>query len=98
MHYADTLRKHRRLAILRYLEQSQEFTSNISLITDLVNGVGVQSTRDQIATEISWLAENGFVSVEDNGGFIVTQATQAGVEIALGRASHPQIQRRSPGH
>ena len=46
---ADSLEtEHRRLAILRHLEKSSEFTSNASILIDVVNGVGVVTTEAQM--------------------------------------------------
>lgn len=94
--YGATLRKHRRLAILRHLEACAEYTSNASILTDILNGVGVSSTRSQVVTELAWLKENGFVSYDDRADFLVVQGLEAGNEIARGRASHPEIQRPRP--
>lgn len=96
MSYNDTIRKHRRLAILRHLEGCSDYTSNASILTDVLDGVGVRSSRSQVITELSWLNENGFVTTVDHGDFVVAQATQSGVEIASGRSTHPDIQRPSP--
>ena len=94
--YEKTLSKHRRLAILRHLEACRDYVCNAAILQDVLNGVGVTSTRDQVITEITWLTENGFSSHTDNGGFVVAEATKRGVEMALGIARHPDIQRPSP--
>lgn len=94
--YAATLRKHRRLGILRHLERCSDFTSNASILVDVLRGVGVTSTRSQVITELSWLAENGFVENTDGGDFVITTATERGIEIAQGSATHPDIQRPHP--
>lgn len=91
--YHETLRKHRRLAILRHLEACMDYTSNASILTDVLDGVGVTSSRDQVVTELAWLRENGFVQYDDTGDFLVVEATGRGAEIARGRAVHPEIQR-----
>lgn len=96
MSYAETIRKHRRLAILRHLAECSDYTSNASILVDVLDGVGVTSTRDQVVTELAWLKENGFVTVEDRGFFVIAEATRSGVEIAQGRGTHPEIQRPSP--
>ena len=96
MAYAETVRKHRRLAILRHLEMCTDYTSNASILVDVLDGVGVTSSRDQVVTELAWLRENGFVSYVDTAEFLVVEATARGVEIARGRATHPEIQRPSP--
>lgn len=96
MSYTATLRKHRRLAVLRHLEQCADYTSNASILTDVLNGVGVTSSRDQVITELAWLRENDLVSYDDGGDFVVVRATARGVEVATGRAIHPEIQRPKP--
>ncbi|MEL7167532.1 MAG: hypothetical protein AAGL96_18880, partial [Pseudomonadota bacterium] len=60
-----------------------------------LDGVGVTSSRDQVVTELTWLKDNGFVTYTENGGFVVAEVTARGVEIAQGRATHPDIQRPS---
>ncbi len=96
--YAETLRRHRRIAILRFLEASPTFTSNVSILTDVLNSnqIGIDTSRAQTTTELHWLAEQGFVSVTGSPEFLVATATARGVDIALGRATHPEIQRPSP--
>lgn len=90
--------RHRRLAILRWLEASPTYTSNESIITDVVNGadIGINTSRDQTKTELAWLAENGFVTLSGTADFRVATATARGVDVALGRVTHPDIQRPSP--
>lgn len=96
--YAETLSRHRRLAILRFLEASAGYTSNVSILTDVLNSeqIGISTSRDQTATELAWLAETGCVSLGGQPEFRVATATARGVDIALGRATHPSIQRPGP--
>jgi len=96
--YQQTLRRHRRLAILRFLEQSPTFTSNVSILTDVLNSnaIGIDTSRDQTTTELAWLAEQGLVTLAGQPEFRVATATARGADIALGRATHPDIQRPSP--
>ena len=96
--YSDVLRRHRRLAILRHLEACAEYTSNGSILQSVLIGLGVQSTRDQVVSELVWLREQGFVECNDRADFVVVTATARGVEIARGLTTHPEIQRPSPRH
>jgi hypothetical protein len=94
--YAATVRKHRRLAVLRHLEACAEYTSNASILQSVLVGVGLPSTRDQVITELAWLKEQDFVTYDDHADFLVVTATARGAEIARGLATHPEIQRPSP--
>lgn len=95
--YAETLRKHRRIAILRHLEACSEYSSNASILVDVLRGLGITSTRDQVITELTWLKDNGMVELVDHGDFMVATAAVYGIEIAQGVATHPEIQRPRPG-
>jgi len=94
--YSELTRRHRRLAILRHLERCADYTSNASILQAVLDGVGLPSSRDQVVTEIAWLAENGLASYEDREAFVVVEATRRGVEVAKGLATHPEVQRPSP--
>lgn len=97
MSYQETVHEHARIAILRFLEDAPKYTSNASMLSTQLPMLGIAFTRDQVTTELHWLKEQGMVTLEDNSGFIVATATTRGVEIALGIARHPKIQRPRPG-
>lgn len=95
MSLSDVEREHRRLAILRHLERSAEYTSNAAILVDVVNGVGVRSTRAQVEGEIAWLEEQGLASATRHDDFIVVTATSAGADVAAGRSTYPGVRRPS---
>ena len=78
---------------MRHLEGCADYTSNASILMDVLAGLGIQSSRSQVVTELAWLKDNGFVTYDDRADFIVVEATHSGVEIATGAARHPEIQR-----
>jgi hypothetical protein len=95
--YAQTtLRKHRRLAILRFLNDCSGYSANSSVIKDVLNGMSIGSTIDQVTTELTWLRDQSMVRLEDLGFALLAIVTTSGVEIATGIASHPDVQRPSP--
>lgn len=94
--YAAERQRHVRLAILRHLEGSSEYTSNSSILADVLRGVGLPSSRDQVAGECAWLAEQGLALVTGTGDFVVVTAMLRGVEVAQGIATHPGVQRPRP--
>lgn len=95
--YNETLREHARLAILRVLEDAPKYTSNVSMMTTILDKVGITFSRDQVEGEVTWLKEQGLLTTEDHSGFIVATATVRGVEVAQGVARYPGIHRRRPG-
>lgn len=95
--YAETtLREHRRLAILTHLEGCAEYTGNAAILLDVLRGVGVSTTADQLLTELHWLKEQGLVTGDVAEPFAVVSATVRGVEIARGQATHPAVRRPGP--
>ena len=95
--YADTLRKHARITILRVLENAPQYESNVSLLTTTLKQVGINFTRDQVMTEVNWLEQQGFVKKNETGiGYVVIAATISGIEVAQGITTHDGIQRPAP--
>lgn len=85
--------EHRRLSILRYLKESSAYTSNSSILLDVVNQVGIASSEDQIASALHWLKEQELVTLDDHGPLLIATATARGVDVALGRAQQPGVRR-----
>jgi hypothetical protein len=94
--YATLLQQDRRLSILRTLQNAEGYTANDSIVTRVVNMRGVTSTRDQVRSEIIWLGEQAMVKHETVEATMIATLTGRGLEIALGRATHPDITRPSP--
>jgi len=97
MSYQETLSQNARIATLRLLEDAPKYTSNISMISELLNAVGIAYTRDQVQTEVDWLKEQGLVTTADMSGFLVVTATQRGAEVAQGVITHHGVKRPRPG-
>lgn len=87
------LTEHRRLAVLRHLEKSSEFTSNASILIDVVNGVGVGTNHDQMIAALAWLDEQELIEMVDHGHLVVAVATARGADVATGRTTHPGVKR-----
>lgn len=94
--YDEFNRKHRRISILRILSESPEYRANDSLLAMVVNEFGIVSTRDQLRSELTWLREQGFVTLKDTASILVATMTEAGGEVAAGRRTDPGIARPSP--
>lgn len=96
MSYAETLREHARIAILRFVEDAPKYTSNVSMLATLLPSVGISFSRDQVVGEVRWLEEQGLVSTEDHAGFVIVTGTTRGVEVAQGIVRHPGVKRPGP--
>lgn len=93
LHYKETFRRHMRLSILKVLNDAPEYSCNDSVLRDALEEFAFKATRDVVRTELYWLQEQGFATLSEAGHLIVAKATARGVDVALGRAIHPDIKR-----
>lgn len=91
--YADFLRQDVRLVILRLLVEMTAYRANSSVLTMALDEYGHTLSRDQVKTELHWLAEQGALTVADVGPVLVATLTERGQDIAAGRARVPGIKR-----
>lgn len=91
--YADFLRQDMRLVILRLLVEMPAYRANSSVLNAALDNFGHAVSRDQVKTELAWLAEQGAISLEDIGPVVVATLTERGHDIAAGRARVPGIKR-----
>lgn len=86
MSFAEYLRKDVRLVALRVLSETPGFRANSSVLFNLLDQFGHAVTRDQVKTELRWLAEQGLVEVDEAGSVLVAKLTERGQDVAEGRA------------
>jgi len=99
MAFAELYEEHRRLIILRALENPKIGPScNDSILQAICLEFGCRSSRDQVKSAATWLEEQGLVKnrVQDSGTYIVS-ITQRGAEVATGILTVPGVKRPSPG-
>lgn len=97
MSYSTHFAKHLRLAILRLLAESPGYALNSSILVDALGALGLAASRDQVRSEIAWLAEQGLATSDElPGGLVVATLTERGGDVASGRASVPGVQRPTP--
>jgi len=94
--YGDYLSRDRRLVILRILAGVQGYSTNSSILADLLEPRGHRPSRDQIHGDLAWLGEQALVTVEPVGSVHVATVTQRGLDVASGRAHCPGVKRPGP--
>ena len=94
--YAELLEQQRRLVILRALAEAASYSANTSLLADVVDHLGVPSSRAQVEGAVSWLAELGLVTCREIATVRIVQITERGLDVAAGRAVVPGIKRPAP--
>ena len=90
--YTESLSAHRRLAVLIHLQACSGHCSN----GEILYGVGIVTSREAMAADLSWLRDKDLVSIEDHSGFLVVTITAQGLDVALGRARRDGVRRPVP--
>lgn len=93
MSFAEFLRHDIRLVVLRLLMQMATYKANSSVLTMALERFGHAVSRDQVKTELAWLAEQGLVQNEDLGPVVVATLTERGADVASGRTVAPGVSR-----
>jgi hypothetical protein len=96
MSFQDFLRQDVRLVLLRVLTEMPAYRSNSSVLGSALERYGHAVTRDQVKTELAWLAEQGLVALAEvggAGGVAVVTLTERGQDVATGRAGAPGVKR-----
>lgn len=91
--YSDFIRQDVRLVLLRLLVEMTAYRANSSVLTMALDSYGHTLSRDQVKTELHWLAEQGALTLQDVGPVIVATLSERGQDIAAGRNRVPGIKR-----
>jgi len=93
MSFQDFLRQDVRLVLLRVLTEMPAYRSNSSVLTSALERFGHAVTRDQVKSELAWLAEQGLAVLTDLGDVSVATLTERGQDVATGRVVVPGVKR-----
>ena len=96
MSYAKHLTKDRRLVMLRVLANSPGYSANEYTIEAVLEDLGHVISNDLLRGEIAWLAEQQLITTSQVGGVTIAKITQRGLDVARGKATHPDVQRPRP--
>ena len=92
MSLRDLLEEDRRLVILRSLVDVGG-EANESILNDCLDAYGHRVSRDQVRAQLAWLQEQGVVTIEMVGTYMVATLTGRGQDVAEGRCVVPGIKK-----
>ncbi|MGA5655250.1 ArsR family transcriptional regulator [Rahnella contaminans] len=90
------LESDRRLVILRSLIDCGN-EANESVLQSCLETYGHKVSRDETRTHMSWLAEQGLISLEDVCGCLIGNLTGRGQDVAEGRTTVPGVKKPRAG-
>jgi hypothetical protein len=94
--FAESLREMRRLVILRLLNEQHGYTANHSILHAGLLTLGVASSRDDVATDLHWLRDQGLLTLDEPvPGVWRAVLGIRGQEVATGQVVVPGVQRPS---
>jgi len=94
--YADLITADVRLLILQTLEQDAGYSHNEGILQSALRSLGHTLSRDQVRTQLQWLAEQELVQLFQTSGLHVATITARGLDVASGAASVPGVARPRP--
>ncbi|MEI7036449.1 ArsR family transcriptional regulator [Fulvimonas yonginensis] len=97
--FAERLREDRRLVMLRLLSEQPGYRMNSSNLHAGLHHLAVAATRDDVATDLHWLKDQGMVLLEpvpEVPSLYLVTITARGGDVAAGHANVPGISRPTP--
>ena len=80
----------RRMALV-VLSLSPDYRATLTTLRDALSAAGFSPSADVLRTQVAWLAEQGAVTVAEEGPNLSIALTERGEDIAAGHASVPGI-------
>lgn len=96
MSYRDLIAADVRLVLLRLLAELPAYEANSSVLREALERYGHCNSRDQVHTELAWLAEQGLVTTREIASVVIAMLTTRGLDVAHGRAVVPGVRRPGP--
>ncbi len=94
--FAERVTESMRRVTLELLKEADGYDLNIYILRSGLADFGYRPSMDKLRSEISWLAEQGYLSVRDVGGTVIATLTERGQDVAAGNAQVPGVARPDP--
>lgn len=97
--FTESAREDRRLVLLKLLSEQIGYRANSSNLHAGLYKLGIVSSRDDVATELHWLRDQGLLRLEEvpeAPGLTVAEITIRGDDVAHGRAIVPGVRKPAP--
>ncbi len=88
---AEELRRDRRLRILQILNEVPAGVANDAILKNLLMTFGHAVSGDLVRTELSWLEEQGLISVAGKRSIQIVTLSERGSDVASGLANQSGV-------
>lgn len=92
----DIIREHARLIILRELHSQANYSSNDSMLQQVLESFGIAKSRDWLRGELDWLSDMGALTKVASGTVWIVTLAGKGVEHVERRLQIEGVKRPSP--
>ena len=90
------LRRHRALAVLRFLDRSPEYRTNEEVLMSWLRHLALTCSREKLQDVTAFLETEGHLHTEQVDGLLVLTLSERGAEIANGREIVEGVERPGP--
>ena len=94
--FAQLVTESMRRVTLELLREADGYELNIYILRSGLADFGFRPSLDKLRAEISWLAEQGYLSARDVGGTVIATLRERGQDVAAGNAQVPGVARPEP--
>lgn len=91
--FSTFMAEDRRLVILRVLAELPAYRTNSFLLQTLLSKWGHDPSSDQVKTDLTFLQEQGLVTVVTVESVYIATLTTRGADVAAGRITTPGVKR-----
>jgi hypothetical protein len=97
MSFSELVTADIRRSLLLALAGDAGYSHNEAVLQSALDYYGHSVSRDRIRTELTWLEEQGLITLRDAAGYMVATLTGRGGDVAAGRVIVPGVKRPGPG-
>ena len=91
--FASFMAEDRRLVILKVLAELPAYRTNSFLLHTLLAKWGHDPSADQVKTDLTFLQEQGLLTLEVVESVFIATLTTRGADVAAGRITNPGVKR-----
>jgi len=96
MGYQQHITEHRRLAVLKLLNDAAAYTLHEQDIKKILSAHGQATGTDILRADLQWLHEQGLVLASQPGGVWIATLTARGGDVQQGLSTVPGVARPEP--